>query len=72
VKVLESSGVATYNEDTMKILGDKHPYRSPPSVLITMFFEASFVDEVDTVLKCIKLFPKGHLVVEMVYEPNTY
>ena len=59
VKVLGSSGVAPYNEDTMEILGVKHPYRPPPSMPTTLFFEAPLVVEVDTVLKCIKSFPKG-------------
>jgi hypothetical protein len=59
VKVLGSSGVAPYNEDTMKILGDKHPYRPPPSMPTTMFSEAPLVADVDTVLGCIESFPKG-------------
>jgi hypothetical protein len=53
--------VASYNEDTMKILGDKHPYRPPPSMSTTMFSEAAIVADVDTVLGCIKSFPKGTL-----------
>jgi hypothetical protein len=59
VKVLGSSGVAPYNEDTIGILGVKHPYRPPPSMPTTMFSEAPVVIEVETVLKCIKSFPKG-------------
>jgi len=59
VKVLLSSGVAPYNEDTMEILGVKHPYKPPPSMSTTLFFEAPLVVEVDTVLKYIKSFPKG-------------
>ena len=59
MKVLGSSGVAPYNEDTMEILGVKHPYRSPPSMSTTLFSEALLVVEVNTVLKCIKSFPKG-------------
>jgi len=58
VKVLRSSRVAPYNEDTMEILGVKHPYMSPPSMPTTLFSEAPLVVEVDTVLKCIKSFPK--------------
>jgi len=57
--VLGSSGVAPYNEDTMEIFGVKNPYRPPPSMPTTMFSEAPLVVEVDTVLKCIKSFPKG-------------
>ncbi|MCI33688.1 hypothetical protein A2U01_0054905, partial [Trifolium medium] len=37
VKVLGSSGVAPYNEDTMRVLGYKHPYKPPPSMPTTMF-----------------------------------
>jgi len=58
-KVLGSSGVAPYNEDTMEILGVKHPYKPPPSMPTTLFSKTPFVVEVDTVLKCIKSFPKG-------------
>jgi len=46
----------------MKILwkfGGQTPYRPPPSMSTTMFSEAPLVVEVDTVLKCIKSFPKG-------------
>ncbi|GAU48609.1 hypothetical protein TSUD_327220 [Trifolium subterraneum] len=59
VKVLGSSGVAPYNEDTLKILEEKHPYMSPPTAPTTRFIEAPLVVEVDTVLKCIQSFPKG-------------
>jgi len=59
MKVLGSFGVAPYNEDTMDILGVKHPYMPPPFMPITMLSEAPLVVEVDTVLKCIKSFPKG-------------
>ncbi|MCI09312.1 hypothetical protein A2U01_0030396, partial [Trifolium medium] len=59
VKVLGSSGVAPYNEGTMKILEEKHPYMPPPSAPTTMFAEAPLVVEVDIVLKCIQSFPKG-------------
>jgi hypothetical protein len=59
VKVLGSFGVAPCNEDTMRILGDKHTYRPPPSMSTTMFSEAPLVAEVDTVLGCIKSFSKG-------------
>jgi hypothetical protein len=53
VKVLGSSEVAPCNEDTMKILGDKHPYNPPLSMPTTMFLEAPLVADVDTVLGCI-------------------
>ncbi|PNX94145.1 hypothetical protein L195_g017315 [Trifolium pratense] len=33
----------------------------PPSMPTTMFFEPPHVVEVDTVLRCIELFPKGPL-----------
>ncbi|KAK2455796.1 hypothetical protein QL285_003218 [Trifolium repens] len=52
IKVLGSSGVAPYNEDTMKILGDKHPYMPPPSVPTTLFSEAPLVVDVDTIFRC--------------------
>ncbi|MCI96627.1 hypothetical protein A2U01_0117927, partial [Trifolium medium] len=50
VKVLGSSGVAPCNENTVKILEDKHPYRPPPSMPTTLFSEAPLVADVDTVL----------------------
>ncbi|MCI72591.1 hypothetical protein A2U01_0093854, partial [Trifolium medium] len=53
VKVLGSSGVAPYNEVTMKFLKEKHPYRRPPSAPTTMLVEAPLVVEVDIVLKCV-------------------
>jgi hypothetical protein len=59
VKVVGSSGVAPYNEDTMEILGVKHLYRPHPSMSTFMFSEASLVAEVDTILRCFNLFPKG-------------
>ncbi|MCH87008.1 hypothetical protein A2U01_0007872 [Trifolium medium] len=62
VKVLRSSRVAPYNEDTMKVLGDKHPYMSPPSVSTTMFDEALLVVEVD-ISSAFNRSLKGHHVV---------
>ncbi|PNX87783.1 hypothetical protein L195_g043879, partial [Trifolium pratense] len=59
VKVFRSSGVVSYNKDTMKVLGNKHLYRPPPSTPTTMFVEAPHVVGVDNVLKCIRLFLKG-------------
>ena len=43
----------------MCFFGVKHPYMPPPSMPTTLFSEAPLVVEVDTVLKCIKSFPKG-------------
>jgi hypothetical protein len=59
VKVLGSSGVTPYNEDTMKVLEEKHLYMPPPTTPTTMFIEAPLVVEVDNILKCIQSFPKG-------------
>jgi hypothetical protein len=59
VKVLGSSGVAPYNEITMKVLGEKHPHMPPPSIPTTMFVEAPLSVEVDNVLKGIQSFPNG-------------
>jgi hypothetical protein len=58
-KVFGSSGVAPYNEATMRVLEEKHPYMPPPSAPTTMFAEAPLVAKVDTILKCIQSFPKG-------------
>jgi len=43
--------LTTYNEDTMKILEVKHMYRSPPSMLTTMFSEAPLVAEVYIIIR---------------------
>ncbi|KAJ0770727.1 putative reverse transcriptase domain, exostosin [Helianthus annuus] len=59
VKVLCSSGVAPYNDNTIQALEAKHPYREPPSIPGTIYSESPFVAEVDSVLCCIKSFPKG-------------
>ncbi|KAI3516021.1 hypothetical protein L1887_14929 [Cichorium endivia] len=59
VKVLCSSGVAPYTGDTIKALEDKHPLRPPPSMPGTIFSEPPLVAEFDSVLGCIKSFPKG-------------
>ncbi|CAI8582991.1 unnamed protein product [Vicia faba] len=61
VKVLGSSGVAPYNEHTMKALEAKHSYRPPPSMSTTLFSEVLLVTDTDTIFKCIKSFPKGTL-----------
>jgi hypothetical protein len=54
VKVLGSSGVAPYNEATLKVLGKNHPHMPPPSTPTTMFTEAPLSVESDIVLKCIQ------------------
>ena len=59
VKVLCSSGVAPYNDNTVQALEAKHPYREPPSIPGTIYSEPPLVAEVDSVLCCIKSFPKG-------------
>ncbi|KAJ0558889.1 hypothetical protein HanIR_Chr07g0341341 [Helianthus annuus] len=59
VKVLCSSGVAPYNDNTVQALEAKHPYREPPSMPGTIYSEPPLVAEVDSVLCCIKSFPKG-------------
>jgi hypothetical protein len=59
VKVLGSSGVAPYNGDTLKVLGDKHPHMPPPSMPTIAYSDVPLLVDGDTVLKCIKCFPKG-------------
>ncbi|GJZ83759.1 hypothetical protein Tco_0648932 [Tanacetum coccineum] len=59
VKVLSSSGVASYCDDTIKTLEAKHPYRTPPSMPSNTFSEPPLVAEIDCVFGCIKSFPKG-------------
>ena len=59
VKVLSSSGVAPYCDDTIKALEAKHPYKQPPSRPSNTFSEPPLVAEVDSVFGCIKSFPKG-------------
>ncbi|GKB46518.1 hypothetical protein Tco_0897271 [Tanacetum coccineum] len=59
VKVLPSSGVAPYCDDTIKALEVKHPYKPPPSMPSITFFEPPLVVEIDSVFGCIKSFPKG-------------
>ncbi|GKE98616.1 hypothetical protein Tco_0021967, partial [Tanacetum coccineum] len=50
VKVLSSSGVASYCDDTIKALEAKHPYKSPPSMPSITFSEPPLVEEIDSVL----------------------
>ncbi|KAJ0566171.1 hypothetical protein HanIR_Chr06g0270781 [Helianthus annuus] len=59
VKVLCSSGVAPYNDNTIQALEAKHPYREHPSMPGTIYSEPPLVAEVDSVLCSIKSFPKG-------------
>lgn len=59
VKALCSSGVAPYNDDTMKALEAKHPFKSPPTMPSNGFSESPLSTGIDTVLGCVKSFPKG-------------
>ncbi|KAL6499220.1 hypothetical protein OROHE_026248 [Orobanche hederae] len=59
VKVLCSSGVAPYSDDTMEALEAKHPLTPPPAMPSTVFSEPPLVASIDTVLGCVKSFPKG-------------
>ncbi|XP_076951801.1 uncharacterized protein LOC143625320 [Bidens hawaiensis] len=59
VKVLCSSGVAPYNSDTTKALEAKHPYKKPSAMPNMTYSEPPLLAEVDSVLGCIKSFPKG-------------
>ncbi|GJS29937.1 putative reverse transcriptase domain-containing protein [Tanacetum coccineum] len=58
VKVLSSSGVASYCDDTIKALEAKHPYKPPPSMPSKTFSEPPLVAKIHSVFGCIKLFPK--------------
>ncbi|GKC87547.1 hypothetical protein Tco_1148196 [Tanacetum coccineum] len=58
VKVLSSSGVAPYCDDTIKSLKVKHPYKPPTSMPSITFSEPPLVSEIDSVFCCIKSFPK--------------
>ncbi|GJW80500.1 putative reverse transcriptase domain-containing protein, partial [Tanacetum coccineum] len=59
VKVLSSSSVAPYCDDTIKALEAKHPYKPPPSIPSITFSEPPLVADIDNVFDCIKSFPKG-------------
>ena len=59
VKVLCSSGVAPYSDDTIKALEAKHPYKPPPSMSTEIFSDPPLIAEIDSVFGCIKSFPKG-------------
>ncbi|GKB20648.1 hypothetical protein Tco_0854571 [Tanacetum coccineum] len=49
VKVLSSSGVASYCDDTIKALKAKHPYNLPLSMPSKTFSEPPLVAEIDSV-----------------------
>ncbi|GJZ95308.1 putative reverse transcriptase domain-containing protein [Tanacetum coccineum] len=51
VKVLSSSGVTPYCDDTIKALEAKHPYKTPPSMPSITFFEPPLVAKIDNVFK---------------------
>ncbi|GKA68761.1 putative reverse transcriptase domain-containing protein, partial [Tanacetum coccineum] len=51
VKVLSSSGIAPYYDDTIKALEAKHPYKPPPSKPSITFFEHPLVAEIDSVFE---------------------
>ncbi|GJU04921.1 hypothetical protein Tco_1121351 [Tanacetum coccineum] len=59
VKVLSSSGLAPYCDDTIKALEAKHPYKPPPTMPSNTFSEPPLVAEIDCVFGCIKSFPEG-------------
>ncbi|GJR90866.1 putative reverse transcriptase domain-containing protein, partial [Tanacetum coccineum] len=57
-KVLSSSGVAPYCDDTIKALEAKNPYKSPSYMPSITFYEPPLVAETDNIFGCIKSFPK--------------
>ncbi|GJW48233.1 putative reverse transcriptase domain-containing protein [Tanacetum coccineum] len=59
VKVLPSSNVTSYCDDTIKALEAKHPYKPPPSMSSNTFSEPPILVEIDSVFGCIKSFPKA-------------
>nr|GEW98666.1 reverse transcriptase domain-containing protein [Tanacetum cinerariifolium]GEX01993.1 reverse transcriptase domain-containing protein [Tanacetum cinerariifolium] len=59
VKVLSSSGVAPYCDDTIKALEAKHSCKPPPSMPSITFSKPPLVAEIDSVFSCIKSCPKG-------------
>ncbi|GKA59428.1 hypothetical protein Tco_0758741 [Tanacetum coccineum] len=58
VKVLSSSGVTPYCDDTIKALEAKYPYKPPPSMPSITFSEPPLIAEIDSVFGCIKSFLK--------------
>nr|GEV54466.1 zinc finger, CCHC-type [Tanacetum cinerariifolium] len=61
MKVLSSSGVAPYCDDTIKDLEANHPYKPPLSMSSNTFSEPLLVADIDSVVGHIKSFPKGTL-----------
>ncbi|XP_076958606.1 uncharacterized protein LOC143634397 [Bidens hawaiensis] len=59
IKVLCSSGVAPFGNDTLKALVAKHPNLPPPVMPASLLSESPLVVNEDCVLGCIKSFPKG-------------
>ncbi|KAJ0898259.1 putative reverse transcriptase domain-containing protein [Helianthus annuus] len=59
VKVLCSFGFAPLDKKTMKALVDKHPCMPLPTMPAFLPSEPHLVAETDSVLGCIKSFPKG-------------
>nr|GEV09763.1 putative reverse transcriptase domain-containing protein [Tanacetum cinerariifolium] len=68
VKVLSSSGVPPYCDDTIKALEAKHPYKPPPSKPSITFFEPPLVAEIDSVFSCITSFPKDGLRAQHILD----
>nr|GEW14714.1 putative reverse transcriptase domain-containing protein [Tanacetum cinerariifolium] len=59
VKVLCSSGVASFGTDTLIALLDKHPILPPLVMPGSLPSEPPLIVDVDSVLRCIQSFPKG-------------
>nr|GEU60662.1 putative reverse transcriptase domain-containing protein [Tanacetum cinerariifolium] len=59
VKVLSSSGVAPYYDDTIKALEAKRPYKPPPTMPSNTFSVPPLVAETDCIFGCLKSFPTG-------------
>ncbi|GKD45718.1 hypothetical protein Tco_1270363 [Tanacetum coccineum] len=59
VKVLSSSGVASYCDDTIKALEAKHPYKPPSSMSSSTFSKPPIIADIDSVFSYIKSFLKG-------------
>ncbi|KAD6454895.1 hypothetical protein E3N88_09601 [Mikania micrantha] len=59
VKVLCSSGVAPFGNDTLNALVAKHPTLPPPVMPDFLLSEPPLVVDADCVFKCIASFPKG-------------
>ncbi|GJT18909.1 reverse transcriptase domain-containing protein [Tanacetum coccineum] len=59
VRVLSSSGVAPYNDDTLEDLKTKHPFKPPPSLPHISIDHHHLVASPAVVLDRIKSFPRG-------------